>query len=478
MSHRRMSVRERCTDRLKGLVVALSAAGLALPLLVASGGSSTAVDDVLAAARAQVGDAYLWGGNGPDAWDCSGLTSYVWGAVGGVTGMPRVSGAQQRWAVPIPREQLLPGDLVFLGEPVTHVALFVGDGTVVDASSARAGVVERPLWTASVTRYGRVPRVDMPAVTPWTPPPAPSSAAPTAPPTGTPAAPPVAAPPAVPVSAPVAVPVAAPVVRPGAARTPATRPPAAPRSTAVPVVASAPAQPAAVVQRPATAASTPAASRPTARPAAPRAQAPRAQAPLAQAPLAQAPRPQAPRPQAPPPTAPRPTAAGPAAARPVAAPSRPVPTPPRPVVVPARPVVASARPVAAPRPAVSAAARPLTGLPSVQARPSTRRALAAVVGVRALVGSTRWGDLGAVREAWRRAGGGALPTTHDALVARGQQVARPDVRVGDLVVYGFPARQVYLYVGSGSMAGHSPDQGKVVVRRVHAGDVRFVRLSG
>ena len=49
---------------------------------------------------------------------------------------------------------------------------------------------------------------------------------------------------------------------------------------------------------------------------------------------------------------------------------------------------------------------------------------------------------------------------------------------GDLVVYGTPARQVYVYAGKGFMVGHSPEHGAVVVRRVHTGDLRFVRLRG
>ena len=423
MSYRLMSVRARCARRLRGLAVLLGAAGLALPLLVASGGSSTTVDDVLAAARAQVGDAYLWGGNGPDAWDCSGLTSYVWGAVGGVTDMPRVSGAQQRWAVPVPREQLLPGDLVFLGDPVTHVALFLGSGTVVDASSARAGVVERPLWTASVTRYGRVPRPGMPAVTPWTPPDLGSD------PRTAPSAPPAAAPAAAPTAAPTAPPVTAPVVT--ASATPVTVP------VVRPVVSRAPAAPG-----------------PSATPRAP-----------------------TPRPARAAPATPRSTRPAPASAVPMA-PRSTTPAPARAVPVASRPVSAAApaRPVAARRPPGPSSVRPLTGLPAVQVRPSSPLALAVVAGARSLVGSSRWSDVGVVREAWRQAGGGALPSSRDALVARGQQVARPDVRAGDLVVYGFPARQVYLYAGSGYMAGRSPDHGRVVVRRVHTGDVRFVRL--
>ena len=162
-----------------GTCLAVAASGVA-----ASGGAAPRdpVPAVVQVAKQQVGDAYVLGGNGPDRWDCSGLTSFLWGHVGGVEGVPRVSRDQQRWAVPVPREQLLPGDLVFFDEPVSHVGLYVGDGRMVDASSSRRGVVERPLWTSGIVRYGRVPRPGMPAVRPFTPVPLPTaSPAPVAP---------------------------------------------------------------------------------------------------------------------------------------------------------------------------------------------------------------------------------------------------------------------------------------------------------
>ena len=132
---------------------------------------------VLQAVRAQVGDPYVWGGNGPDGWDCSGLTS-LWRSVGGASRLPRVSRDQQSWTVAIPREQARPGDLVFFGHPVTHVGVVIDGGRMIDASQSRGGVVERAVWTSGVVRYGRVPRPGMPAVRPWTPPvlPAPAPA--------------------------------------------------------------------------------------------------------------------------------------------------------------------------------------------------------------------------------------------------------------------------------------------------------------
>lgn len=142
-----------------------------------AGAPDQAAADVLHVATNQLGDKYLWGGNGPSGWDCSGLTR-LWRSVGGASSMPRVSRDQQAWAVPIPRAQLLKGDLVFFGAPVTHVGLYSGGGQMLDASEAANRVIRRPIWTTGVIRYGRVPRAGMPKVKNWK---APKTATPAAP---------------------------------------------------------------------------------------------------------------------------------------------------------------------------------------------------------------------------------------------------------------------------------------------------------
>jgi cell wall-associated NlpC family hydrolase len=149
--------------------------GVASTSLAAASGGAPADKGaaVVAAARSQLGEPYAWGASGPDAWDCSGLVYAAWRSVGGVMTVPRVSRDQQAWAVPIPVEQVLPGDLVFFGNPVYHVGIVSSrTGTsvrMIDAASSRKAVVERPVWTTELVRYGRVPRPGMTPVQPWKP---------------------------------------------------------------------------------------------------------------------------------------------------------------------------------------------------------------------------------------------------------------------------------------------------------------------
>ena len=119
-----------------------------------SGSSSTSApapstrrsaDVAVATALAQVGKPYRWGANGPGSFDCSGLTSFAWRAAG-VT-IPRTSRAQYSGLRRVTRAQLQPGDLVFYNSPISHVAMYVGGDTIVEAS--RTGI---PVRTASLSR--------------------------------------------------------------------------------------------------------------------------------------------------------------------------------------------------------------------------------------------------------------------------------------------------------------------------------------
>lgn len=89
-------------------------------------------------ALAQVGDSYVFGAAGPNAFDCSGLTMMAWGQAG--VSLPHSSRAQMGSGTPVSRNQLQPGDLVFYYSPVSHVGIYLGNGMIVHAANPGAGV--------------------------------------------------------------------------------------------------------------------------------------------------------------------------------------------------------------------------------------------------------------------------------------------------------------------------------------------------
>ncbi|SCX52627.1 NlpC/P60 family protein [Klenkia marina] len=90
-------------------------------------------------AMAQVGKGYAYGGNGPDAYDCSGLTTQAFAAAG--VELPRRSADQATVGTPVDRAALQPGDLVFYYSPVSHVGIYIGNGQMVNALNSDTGVV-------------------------------------------------------------------------------------------------------------------------------------------------------------------------------------------------------------------------------------------------------------------------------------------------------------------------------------------------
>ncbi|MET8812151.1 C40 family peptidase [Streptomyces sp. NPDC004549] len=93
--------------------------------------ASTAGTRALSFAMDQIGKPYVWGAEGPSAYDCSGLTSRAWARAG--TPIPRTS--QEQWSSlrRIPLTALRPGDLVIYFPEATHVAMYIGNGKVVQA---------------------------------------------------------------------------------------------------------------------------------------------------------------------------------------------------------------------------------------------------------------------------------------------------------------------------------------------------------
>ncbi len=93
-------------------------------------------------ALAQIGKKFAFGASGPQAFDSSGLTFTAWAQAG--VRVPRAS-FQQASLRTVPMTQLQPGDLITTNVPVSHVAIYVGDGMAVSAASEQLGIVQIPL---------------------------------------------------------------------------------------------------------------------------------------------------------------------------------------------------------------------------------------------------------------------------------------------------------------------------------------------
>ncbi|WP_232668628.1 C40 family peptidase [Pseudonocardia sp. TRM90224] len=122
-----------------------------------SGQPSGAAATAIKFARAQLGKPYDWGATGPDTFDCSGLIMRSWQAAG--VQLPRVSRAQTTAGQRLPLDQVQPGDLVFWSttgraDDTYHVAMYLGDGQIIEAATTGVPVRERAL---SLTEHELLP---------------------------------------------------------------------------------------------------------------------------------------------------------------------------------------------------------------------------------------------------------------------------------------------------------------------------------
>ncbi|MFD5986703.1 C40 family peptidase [Streptomyces cyaneofuscatus] len=100
---------------------------------------------IVAFAKAQVGDAYISGGTGPNAWDCSGLVQAAYRTAG--IDLPRVSQSQSTAGTQVSLDNLQPGDILYWGGAGSayHVAIYVGGGEFVGAQNSSTGTVQRSM---------------------------------------------------------------------------------------------------------------------------------------------------------------------------------------------------------------------------------------------------------------------------------------------------------------------------------------------
>lgn len=96
----------------------------------------------VAFARAQLGKLYVWGGTGPNGYDCSGLVMRAWEKAG--VKLPRTTWGQVKAGKPTTRDELVPGDLI-ISNNGGHVQLYVGDGKVIHAPGKGRTVTTAPL---------------------------------------------------------------------------------------------------------------------------------------------------------------------------------------------------------------------------------------------------------------------------------------------------------------------------------------------
>lgn len=101
------------------------------PATGGSGGASAKALGALRAAKSKLGAPYVWGADGPDSFDCSGLTMWAYKQVA-IT-LPHYTGDQWNSGRHVSRSDLRPGDLVFFYSDLHHMGMYVGNNTMIHA---------------------------------------------------------------------------------------------------------------------------------------------------------------------------------------------------------------------------------------------------------------------------------------------------------------------------------------------------------
>jgi cell wall-associated NlpC family hydrolase len=118
--------------------------------------ASGSVATVIAFLKAQVGDAYVMGATGPNAWDCSSLVQAAFRQVG--VDLPRVSQDQSMSGTDVSLSNLQVGDILYWGAKGSayHVGVYIGEGQYLDAANPSKGVVIQDLSGYPATGAVRV----------------------------------------------------------------------------------------------------------------------------------------------------------------------------------------------------------------------------------------------------------------------------------------------------------------------------------
>ena len=125
--------------------------------------STNKVQAVIDLAHKQLGKPYVWGAEGPNSFDCSGLIYYVYKNAASIT-LPRTSSDQYSAGVAVSRSNLKAGDLIFSSTDgtgnITHVAIYVGDGQMIHAPRTGKNVekvsINKSYWNKAYVGARRV----------------------------------------------------------------------------------------------------------------------------------------------------------------------------------------------------------------------------------------------------------------------------------------------------------------------------------
>lgn len=140
-----------------GNVVDYGGSGATWTTYTAGGVSKLAASGAVAFARKQLGKGYRSGGTGPVYYDCSGLTQASYASVG--VALNRTSQDQYRQGSAVSASALQPGDLVFYynASQPTHVAMYIGNGQVIEALNPGTGVrIDAVNYAGAPVGYRRV----------------------------------------------------------------------------------------------------------------------------------------------------------------------------------------------------------------------------------------------------------------------------------------------------------------------------------
>jgi peptidoglycan DL-endopeptidase CwlO len=104
-------------------------------------------------AYAQVGKPYQYGADGPGSFDCSGLTMMAWRQAG--IALPHSAAGQYGIGRHVTRSELRPGDLIFRYSPISHVAIYIGNGLQIAATHTGSTVKVQSAFSGPIVGYSR-----------------------------------------------------------------------------------------------------------------------------------------------------------------------------------------------------------------------------------------------------------------------------------------------------------------------------------